>query len=290
MNSDAWWRRLVEVGLDIAVVTGVLYLFGLSRTNATLWTLGIHPSLVQLPMTEYVLRGINIAVPLLTVGVVLVLICFVLHRRFVVPAIAAPRYRRPRMIVERLLKVTATIGVGGLVLAGLGMLAHDTLTGFWEYALPLGATLGAAAILYAYTTLNSSNVWRDHGPWPVRMVILLLLLGVVWSGTAYAEETGEDSARNFASDLSLQPEVIIFSQSRLAIAGRGVEVKVIGRGDERYRYCYRGLRLFIRSNDQYVLMPVGWRWGDDALFLVPLADNLRVDMRYGGAVSAVASC
>jgi hypothetical protein len=105
----------------------------------------------------------------------------------------------------------------------------------------------------------------------------------VWTGSEYGEQVGERTARNFAGNLEQQPEVVVFSESRLAIAGRGVRVKSIGQADDKYRYCYRGLRLLARSDDQYVLIPVGWYWGDEALSVIPANDSLRVDMRYGGA-------
>jgi len=186
--------------------------------------------------------------------------------------------------------VTTLVGAVILVLAGLVALAQDTISSVMGIWLPLSVTLGAAAVLYSYSTMNSSGMWRGYGHWPTRAMVALVLMCTVWTGIGYGEQIGERTARNFAGNLEQQPEVIVFTESRLAIAGRGVQVKPIGQPDDKYRYCYRGLRLLTRSNGQYVLIPVGWHWGDEALSVIPANDSLRVDIRYGGAVGTLTSC
>jgi hypothetical protein len=81
---------------------------------------------------------------------------------------------------------------------------------------------------------------------------------------------------------------MLYSASRLGIAGPGVTVEESVLPDSAYKFCYRGLRLVIRTGSDYILAPVGWQWGIDRLHTVPVGKVGRFDMVPAGVESAAA--
>ena len=82
------------------------------------------------------------------------------------------------------------------------------------------------------------------------------------------------SSPAFPSNLRLS----FTAAERIAIFGTGVEVAEIAQPGSRYRYQYSGVRLLTRSADKYLLLPVGWQRGRDAVFMVRDDDSIRVDI------------
>jgi len=57
-----------------------------------------------------------------------------------------------------------------------------------------------------------------------------------------------------------------------------VVVTEITQPGTKYHYQYSGLRLLLHSSDKYLLLPVGWQYEQDRLFLLHEDDTIRVDI------------
>ena len=68
----------------------------------------------------------------------------------------------------------------------------------------------------------------------------------------------------------------VYSARRLHLGSAAVVEQRLSRQDSGYRYRYVGLRLLVRSDDKYFLLPDGWSRGASAAIV--LAD--RADTRF----------
>lgn len=104
------------------------------------------------------------------------------------------------------------------------------------------------------------------------------LLGMMWAVSLYADQVGTDIASRFARELPDRSPVKIYSTERISIAGTGVKVDEIRQPGNKYHYQYSGIRLFTRSTDDHVLLPMNWRRGIDRVFILRDDDSIRVDV------------
>lgn len=141
--------------------------------------------------------------------------------------------------------------------------------GLW---LPL--TLIAAVTMLGYVTyLRSvcSDVLSTPGsphvaPLSRAYTLTLLTLGLaatLWAVGLYGNQVGIGTAINMVDHLPDQPDVTIYSIDRMAITGPGIVAAEITQPGTKYHYQYSGLRLLLHSPDRYLLLPEGWRHGQD---------------------------
>ncbi|MGH3032845.1 MAG: hypothetical protein ACRDNE_19175, partial [Gaiellaceae bacterium] len=124
----------------------------------------------------------------------------------------------------------------------------------------------------------------DRGPggtWPylpavaVTIATSLFVLSLFWAMGDYAHLKGRQLARNLSNNLSLLANVVVYSERDLGIDAPGVARSKLGGGGEgAYRFRYSGLRLLIRSEDTYFLLPDEY---DGTAIVLPESDAVRFE-------------
>lgn len=179
----------------------------------------------------------------------------------------------------------AGVALAMVVLTGILLPAQiGVALGLW---LPL--MLIAAVTMLGYVTylrsrypasLSTAGSWHA-APSSRTYTLTLLTLGLIstlWAVGLYGNQVGIDTATDMVDHLPDQPGVTIYSIDRMAIAGPGVIVAEITEPGAKYHYQYSGLRLLLHSPDRYLLLPKGWRHGQDRVFLVHDDDTIRIDI------------
>jgi hypothetical protein len=204
-------------------------------------------------------------------------------RRAVVLARRRPGIRGIRWFV-------GVVNVAGMALAGVvltGVLLPDQIGVPLGFLLPL--LLVGAVTLLGYVTHLRSRYPASLAPTNSRQAVpasraysfILLALGlvaVIWAVGLYGAQVGTDRATGIAGHLSDQASVTIYSTERISIAGPGVVSTEITQSGSKYHYQYSGLRLLLHSPDKYLLLPIGWRHGQDPVFVLHDNETVRVDL------------
>jgi hypothetical protein len=263
-----WWTRAPAFVLEAGVIAALLYFFGWIRTQATYAVLGVNISLLDLPATVYVQRGVNaVLIPLLTFGLAAFAVT-ALHR-WLLPR----KHSKPGRIFRYLIR---TAGYIALALTAAGLIEPASVGLSLGLCLPIALLGGAAAIAYADHLSSRSKPASKFG---VRVSVLatFIVIGAAWVIALYAQRLGERYALDFGSSLPDQPKVVLDAAERLAIAGPGVKVEPITQESSRYHFRYEGLRMLISDGGEYILAPEGWIRGQSALVIVP-KDETRIDL------------
>ena len=249
----------------------MLFYFGWVRANAAFGYFGVDVSGLGFSTSDYLLRSINAAFrPLLLAGLVAVLATGV-HQLLVAAAAGGgdrvPGWTRHIPLVALGVGlVLAAIGLSGIAVPDLGR-----ELGVW---LPLCLTIGFALLAYAeFSWPRFRRRDAESPPQPARQLRTFLLVGLAlmslfWTVALYADQRGREVARSITRDLADRTEVVIYARQRLALSGPGVEVAALGLADSKYQYRYSGLRLLVRSQDRYVLLPFDWTRGRGSAYVL----------------------
>jgi hypothetical protein len=264
------------VASQVALLTALLYYVGWARSHATLGYFGIDPALVGYSTVDYVLRSLTATFVPVIVGTLVGLGAFVLHHQVV-----RPRVRRGGRPVRRLL--VAGLAVAGLlaVLVCARLVAPDLVTVPFGLGVPVCLLVAVGSIAYFdhLWALSAADAPRSDATARLRLPALLglALVSVLWSLAVYAQSVGEERAERIVAGLAADPAITVYSEKPLAIRGLGVRAAAIGVEGDHYRHVYTGLRLLVAGNGKIVLLPVGWRYGENAIVL-PDDDSLRIDV------------
>jgi hypothetical protein len=281
-------RALLVFVSQTVVITGLLYYFGWVRTQADFGYFGVDPSLLSYTTADYVLRSVNSSFPFLISMALVALLLLGLHRWVLVRVVHALMRALPEKVLSAFVSTAPLLGValGAVVLARLLFPDHIV----WPRGLALPLTLLLIVGLVGYSqylrAVRDGMLGRRkedrHFGWRAGIGAVVLavlgLLSVLWLLTIYAAQSGERIAVDSARTLRDEPEIIIYSTDRIAIAGSGVTVDEISQAGSRYRYRYSGLRLLVQAGGRYILIPAGWRKGSDSVFLVPIDNTIRLDI------------
>ena len=275
-------RRALElVGLVVApttLVTALAYYFGWVLTNSRARYFGIDASALGYSTQDYLLRSADaLFVPL---GAVIVLALAMVSLHAVVARAMEDEPARQRLRVA----ARAAIGGGGLLFA-FGVVAVFEPVAFSPHYLFASASpgVGIALVAYGVHLLERARAADVTGSPPladattrraaVALVALLIVLSGFWTASKYADALGRGRAQSLAAGLGVQPTVTVFSPRRLHIDAPGVTERRLTGRDGAYRYRYAGLRMLVRSNGKYFLVPDGWRRGlSTAIVLADSAD------------------
>ena len=78
--------------------------------------------------------------------------------------------------------------------------------------------------------------------------------------------------------ISRRPDVTVYSAKRLHLEGPTIRETELGGPDAAYRFRYTGLKLVVRSEGKWFLLPTGWTPSNrGAALLLPDTDDLRVE-------------
>lgn len=269
-----------------SLLTALLFYFGWAHVHFFWRYFGLDPSLLDFSLQDYLLRSVDaLFVPLLGLAVIALLL--------IGGHLLVERWRAvhgSRRAARAGMTVLVPVGVQLVVLgfAGIRWPLHRVM----HFLVPSTA-LGLGVVFLAYATHLYAVGGGRSGPadrlGPTRVlqaaaVSLVVALALFWATVDYALEVGEARARQFASELSTQPGVLVHSTQRLALGGPGVE-EVACAPDAAYPFRYHGLKLMLRSGGQYFLLPEGWSRRDGVAIVLPAADDLRLEFTVGAASS-----
>lgn len=268
---------------------------------------GVPPSLVELTTADYVLGSLNsVFLPLISIALTSLALLGI-HRLIVPRALKAKATVTATRTLSLIVGLVQVVGIAlsGLALIGVALTSVLLVTSQIRFSLgiALPLTLVASAILLGYggylRSLREDNRIDNRRRRPrssgseneaeeratqhyvgMRGIALLVvgILGGLWSTAIYAGQVGERFAHDYAKNLRGLPEVIVYSTERISLTGHGVVAKEIRQSGSKYRYRYSGVRLFSYTRDRYILLPVGWQKGRDSISIISDNDTVRIDI------------
>jgi hypothetical protein len=272
------------VGLVIApttLVTALALYFGWRLTNARSSYFGLDGSALGFSAQDYLLRSADaLFIPLATI-VTVTLGAVRLH------AIVRRDLRRGDH-ARALRAITRTAVIAGAALFALGVFGAFKPGPFSSHHLFVPASPGIGIVVLAYGMYLRAQVASGARPptagqsgrglrADVALVCLLVVLSAFWTASVYATALGRGRAIQTAQRLGMRPAVTVYSRQRLHLDGPGIfEQRLAGRYSA-YRYRYSGLRLLIRSDDKYFLLPDAWSRGAGAAIVLPDGQGLRFE-------------
>ncbi len=256
---------VTDLGALIAVVTALLYYFGWVRTRYQARELGYDASVMDLTITDYVLKSLNVLFLPLTALLIGTVILHAMHRRFVRPQPMSPARCTVALRVARIL--------GWSWVLWLGVAAALLVSPVRGYALPFSLSLGVICAMYA-RALRRQVTGID--PWPMTtqvVVLVLLAVGAFWVTERVARTMGEAFAAEFVANPRQLSAVTIYSAKDLQIDTPGVDEMALSSPDSQYLFRYTGLRLLERSGDKYFFITAQ----PGRVIVIRENDNLRME-------------
>jgi hypothetical protein len=156
---------------------------------------------------------------------------------------------------------------------------------------PLILGLGPALTAYSLWILrhvrvpNGQKASRSVPAWERSgyvIAAMLVLLGIFWAASLYAEALGRGRAQALAENLSSRPAVTVFSAKSLGINAPGVTVTKIAASSSAYKFRYSGLRLLIHSADKYFLVNDEWSHERGVTIVLGDTSDIRLEFTPGG--------
>jgi hypothetical protein len=252
----------VTKGLGIAlgsttVLSGFLYYFGWSRAYYFYDYFGVDSSLLGLSTADYLQLSVDgLFVPLLVI------------------AAGALVALRLRPLLGRARKVRRALPVLGLLLVLNGLSAIVVAT-------PLNRALVVSPICLAVgTALVVLSGRAARGPAPVgvavtewAVIVILVGLSLFWAANDYSAAVGRSRARQMAAQLPTFPDATVYSDKSLSMRYPGVRATRCADHEVRYD----GLKLILRSGDQYLFLPATWSRSDGVALLMPKTEPARLE-------------
>jgi hypothetical protein len=283
------------------LVTALLYYFGWASTQAYSKNFGLEQSLLGLSTTDYLVRSVAPMFWPLTLLVLVSTVAFLLHLALmrVLPQSAAVAQRW----------VPVAIGLIGILFLWQGMpvfLGSGLPVPFKvprviaEYGFtPPQVFLAGGVALVSYAgylwdrlgvSVEQRQPWVETSSWAARGLVvlpmMLIVLLIFWAVAGFAVDYGVTRAKALESTLDELASVTVYSANRLYIDSDGssasrVQENALPDADGAYRYRYQGLRLLMRSNDRYFLLPESWSPQRPVTIVLRDTETIRVELRRG---------
>jgi hypothetical protein len=256
------------------LLTALLFYFGRLHAYWYFRHFGLNFTVLDLSTQDYLIRSVDgLFVPMiivLLVSLVMVTGLWTLHAQLL-------RRAERRLTLRVVLAVGAT-GLAALIVS-LVALARPTLFPATS-GLP-GLFLAGGVLLLAYAGGLVRTVVPIARPVWLALaerggVFLLVSIGLFWSVANYSASVGTGRALQTEALLAYEPGVVVFSERSLSLGGPGVTETVCADPDAAYRFRYDGLKLVLRSGDQYVFLPTGWTPTDGAAMVLPRGQSIRL--------------
>lgn len=131
------------------------------------------------------------------------------------------------------------------------------LVGAGVLAVSYGAWLVQQSLRRPAATSNASRLWQQAG---YGVTAAAVVVSVFWAFSVAAEQRGaRDSKALYKHGFDRLPGVVVFATSPLALDGQGVCGAAVADPGSEYRWRYAGLRLLVRSDSRYFLLPAQWQ-------------------------------
>lgn len=134
---------------------------------------------------------------------------------------------------------------------------------------------GASRDAHEGPAAGPADLWHRTG---YLITIGAVLVCVFWAFSVAAEERGAaDAARLHQEGFARLPGVVVFAKEPLALDGQGVETTEVAVPGSAYPWRYDGLRLLVRSDQRYFLVPVGWQPGGSTVLVLDEGPDVRFE-------------
>jgi hypothetical protein len=269
------------VGLALApptLVTALAYFMGWTLINARASYFGIDPSALGFSTQDYLLRSTDALFAPLGTIIVLALAAawaYELTKRELDGAtVDGTRCIRLRIVAR------GAIAIGGVLFA-LGAIAVFEPLSFSPSYLFESASAGFGVALVAYGKYIFDTLGgRSSGRLGCALVCMLVVLSGFWTVWKYANHLGSRQARDLAANLAERPRVIVYAPRRLQLPATVTE-QVLDARDSAYRYRYSGMRLLVRSDGKYFVVPDGWTHSGGTAIVLVDSPGLRFEFGAG---------
>lgn len=271
-------RALKAIGTIVApaaLVTALMYLFGLLHAYWFFSRFGVDYTLMGLTTEDYLVRSADgLFVPLVVVSAAGLAVLWVSRR------LPASLRRRAHRVPRRVVMAGAyAIAIGLLVVAATGIVRPLLFTG--SVAVP-GLSLTAAVLVLA-------AVSRPRRGEPGAVVVaewvgifLLTSTGLYWAVTDYSASVGTTRADQLIAALPAWPDAVVYSEKSLNVTLPGVHERPCHDPDGAYAYRYDGLKLVLESGGQLFLLPAQWVDGTGTALVLPRTDAIRLEFTGAG--------
>jgi len=262
------------------LLTALLYYFGWAHAYFFFGYFGVNSTVLGFSTADYLMRSVDaLFVPVTVVAIIALLALWgnaVLRLRITDESRQAMR--------RFLIWAIAAAGLALAITGGLLTFVGRTALNQYAATAPVGFGVGVLLLAYAVHLWRSFPVRSRDGPassWAAttEWMIAFALVGISLfaAATDYAADVGQARARHFASVLSTQPNVMIYSERSLSLHQPGVsEVQCRGQRTA-YGYRYSGLKLLLESGGKYLLLPQGWSIAHGGAILIAQSDSLRLE-------------
>jgi hypothetical protein len=258
------------------LLSGLLFYFGRLYATGTFAYFDVNVTVLDLTVQDYLFRSVDgLLVPLVGLAGLVLLALWARHLIGSLPS-------RAEAVVSRI-QLPLAAGAGAAlvcvaladVVGGPVFPTHPELRGTY---FALGVLLLAYAVHLLRgrlagrrATRTTAEVMTEWG-----MLFVLVSVGLFWAAGSYANQVGVERARQIEAALPDFPTATLYSEKRLGL-DPALAKETGCRPDGAYRYRYDGLKLLLRSGDQYVFVPVGWTRTKGSALLIRRADTLRLE-------------
>lgn len=286
-------KVLGSVAAPTALVTALLYYFGWNHSGWFFQYFGVNANVLGLSTVDYLIYSEDALFVPITVGALVGLLALSGHRLLragIAAAILTPR----RLAI--FLAGTATLG---LLLTTGGFISVLTSTPLSRVLTAAPLSLAAGVLLLAY----SDHLWRTSparspstgtkpdpaavAQWAI--VFVLVAVSLFWAAADYSAAVGTRRAHLLVSQLSTYPDVVVYSQRSLNLTAPGVRQTRCHDAQAAYSFRYDGLKLVLRSGDQYLFLPQTWTPAHGAAVLLPRDASVRLEF-FRSAAHQDATC
>lgn len=261
---------LTGLASQTVLLTAVLFYFGWVRSKATFDYFGVDISVLNFSVSDYVLRSVDAAFPLLAAIGLAALIAIAVHEQIRPGLVGRADY------ADRLGSAVSRTGAA-LAVAGLVIALVLRNPGEPAFIGPVIVLLGAAVAAYGFF-LRGKYGSKGESSY-LRAITGVILVAFLWTVTGYASYVGYQVGAEFVAGLPSAPNVTIYSADNLSLSGPGIKVSRISGPGAAYHFRYSGMRILVNSAGRLFLLPAGWRRGHGNVIVLPSAgnDNFRVE-------------
>lgn len=262
-------NSLETLGAVIApptLLTALGLYIGWRRTDSYARYFGIDQSVLRYDTQDFLLRSWQSAHQVVFTLVLGAILATAGH-------LAMTRTRWGR--AHRAVCLVIALASGAVLLVQLASLFVPPLDRWFSgivYDIPYLTPYAIAAFAVALLAYSGLFLWRHRGgtatPIPRgrlkiagSLVTVLLFLGVLSATDKYISLLGGKDAEYMSTTLPERQGVIVYSTQDLGLSDPVTCTELTG-ANRAYRYRCEGLRLYLRSDDKYFLLPATWSQAD----------------------------
>lgn len=263
--------------------TALLYYFGWNHAYWLFNYFGVNSTVLGLTTGDYLQRSVDaLFVPMSVIGAGGLLAMWgnaEIHSRLAAGS-------RPRLLRIAL----PIIASAGVLLAISGFVSIFTTTMLTRYLTAAPFSLASGVLLLTYTNHlrrsypsktppvpkeSDTLTWAAAGEWA--SVFTLVAISLFWAATDYAAAVGTTRARDLLAQLPTSPSVVLYSNRSLNLNLPGVHQTHCHDQQSAYPFRYDGLKLILRSGNQYLFLPQTWKPTNGTAVLLPQSDTIRLE-------------